>query len=69
MAVRSKCLLFLALAIPHENVLDISRSEGRRASFCNRHRTKDVISSIILGFTAIFTELRLDVLFHIVYEL
>lgn len=54
---------------PHDNVLDISRNEGRRPSFLNRHKTKDDISSIILGFTAIFTELRLDVLFNIVYEL
>lgn len=31
-----------------------------RTLFCNRHKTKDVIFSIILGFTAIFTVLLLD---------
>lgn len=66
MAVRSKCLLFHS---PHNNVLDVSRAEGRRASFRNRHKTKDVISSIVLAFTAIFTELRLDALVNIVYEI
>lgn len=56
-------------------VIEDERKGGRRwqrrsrALFCNRDKTKDVIVSIMLGFTAIFTILLLDVLLNSVDEI
>lgn len=45
------------------------KGDEGRALFRNREETKDVIFSIILGFTTIFTILLLDVLFNAIYEI
>lgn len=65
MAESWKCLFFLVSI----NGWCLRERGTTRALYCNRDKTKDVIFSIILGFTAIFTELLLDVVLHNIYEI